>query len=247
MDLKGWIKGAFNIDRLVKPSEPAKVETPKVEPKVESTPAPKPAAKVEETKPTPKPTTTPTAKPTNGQLEELPWIAELRKHIGLAEIKGPRHNPTIIQWLKDMGKYSGENKSWYYEDESAWCGLAVGHALGVSGRFVVPEWFRALKWSDEKYLTKLDKPAYGCIGVKERKGGGHVFFVVGLISPGYVACLGGNQGDKVSIIPIAIKDIKGFYWPSKWENKQCVKQTPNPLRYDLKIVSATGRLGASEA
>lgn len=245
MDLKGWIKGAFNIDKLVKPTEPAKVETPKVEPKVESTPAPKPAAKVEETKPVAKPATT--AKPTTGQLEELPWIAELRKHIGLAEIKGPRHNPTIVQWLKDMGKYSGENKSWYYEDESAWCGLAVGHALGVSGRFVIPEWFRALKWTDEKYLTKLDKPAYGCIGVKERKGGGHVFFVVGLISPGYVACLGGNQGDKVSIIPIAIKDIKGFYWPSKWENKQCVKQTPNPLRYDLKIVSATGRLGASEA
>ena len=70
MDLKGWIKGTFNIDKLVKPSEPAKVETPK--PVVENTPTPTPAAKVEEPKPTPKPATTPTTKPTTGQLEELP-------------------------------------------------------------------------------------------------------------------------------------------------------------------------------
>ena len=228
MDLKGWIKGAFNIDKLVKPTEPAKVETPKVEP----TPAPK----VEETKPVAKPATT--AKPTTGQLEELPWIAELRKHMGMHEKVNGKSNPIIVQWLKDMGKYSQEQKSWWFETSTSWCGTAVGHALGEVDRFVIPTWYRAKDWA---------KPAYGCIGVKSRTGGGHVFFVVGLISPGVLACLGGNQGDRVSIIPIPISKIESFWWPSKWENKQCVKQTPNPLRYDLKIVSATGRLGASEA
>lgn len=244
MDLKGWIKGAFNIDKLVKPTEPAKVETPKVEP----TPAPKPEAKVEETKPVAKPTTsTTTTKPTTGQLEELPWIAELRKYMGMHEKVNGKSNPIIVQWLKDMGKYSQEQKSWWFETSTSWCGTAVGHALGEVDRFVIPTWYRAKDWANPKYMTKLDKPAYGCIGVKSRTGGGHVFFVVGLISPGVLACLGGNQGDRVSIIPIPLSKIESFWWPSKWENKQCVKQTPNPLRYDLKIVSATGRLGASEA
>ena len=35
-------------------------------------------------------------------MNELPWIAEMRKHIGLHEIVGPTHNKTIMQWLADM-------------------------------------------------------------------------------------------------------------------------------------------------
>ena len=48
------------------------------------------------------------------QLPELKWIAEARKHIGLKEIKGSRHNPIILSWLKKL-------KAWWNEDESAWC------------------------------------------------------------------------------------------------------------------------------
>ena len=45
------------------------------------------------------------------QLPELKWIAEARKHIGLKEIKGNKHNPTILSWLKKL-------KAWWHEDES---------------------------------------------------------------------------------------------------------------------------------
>ena len=33
-------------------------------------------------------------------LPELPWIAEARKHVGQKEIKGPKHNPVIMGWIK---------------------------------------------------------------------------------------------------------------------------------------------------
>ena len=39
-------------------------------------------------------------------MNELSWISEARKHIGLREIKGAKHNPTILAWLK----YNKESK-----------------------------------------------------------------------------------------------------------------------------------------
>ena len=102
-------------------------------------------------------------------MNELPWIAELKRHLGLAEIAGAKHNATLQSWLKDMGKFSKENKAWYSDDETPWCGLAVGHALGVAGRFVVPDWFRAKAWGNDALMTRLQRPAYGCIATKTQK------------------------------------------------------------------------------
>ena len=78
-------------------------------------------------------------------------------------LKGVKHNPTIIKWLDDMGKYGTENKAWWRDDETSWCGLFVGHCLGEAGRYVVKNWFRAREWDNAQLMTKLDKPAYGCI------------------------------------------------------------------------------------
>ena len=41
------------------------------------------------------------------------------------------------------------------------------------GRYVVREWYRAKEWANP-LLTKLNAPAYGCIAVLDRTGGGHV-------------------------------------------------------------------------
>ena len=181
-------------------------------------------------------------------MAELPWIAELRKHLGLAEIVGAKHNPVLQSWLKDMGKYSKENKAWYSDDETPWCGAAVGHALGVAGRFVVPDWYRAKAWGNDALMTRLTKPAYGCIATKTRKGGGHVFFVVGRDKQGRILGLGGNQGNCVSVVPFAESELDGFWWPSKWENGRCVKSAPDATRYSLTATAvATAAHGASEA
>ena len=47
-------------------------------------------------------------------MTELPWMAEAKKHIGLKEIVGAKHNPKIVEWLKEIpkgqGGRSGENQ-----------------------------------------------------------------------------------------------------------------------------------------
>ena len=177
---------------------------------------------------------------------ELPWIAKGKGYLGLREMPGPQHNPEILSWLKKFGGYSGEEKAWWANDETAWCGLFAGMCLGEAGRFVVPQWYRAGAWADERYLTRLSKPAYGCLAVKKRPGGNHVMFIVGKDRQGRLMGLAGNQGNRVSIIPFNASELR-FYWPSYWRDKQCVKSEPAAIRYELPLVDATGKQGESEA
>ena len=173
-------------------------------------------------------------------MKKLPWIEALSAHIGLREIKGAKHEPVIVGWLNAMGGYTGEEKAWWREDESSWCALAVGHALGSTGRYVVKQWYRARAWADPDKMTKLEKPAYGCIVVFSRQGGGHVGFVVGKDKVGRLMVLGGNQGDAVNVKPFGLDRVLGYYWPSSWIGGGCVKSTPDPERYDLALRHANG-------
>lgn len=179
-------------------------------------------------------------------MTELPWMAEARKHLGLKEIVGAKHNPIIQSWLKEMGGFPNAAKAWYADDETPWCGLFVGYCLGKSGRAVIKDWYRAKAWG-EAGLIKLSKPAYGCIAVKTRKGGGHVFFVGGKNAKGQIMGWGGNQGNAVSIVPFNAADIDGYYWPSKLVDGKPVKSYPSEERYNLPIVTGTAAAGVSEA
>ena len=97
---------------------------------------------------------------------ELAWIAEARKHIGLKENTSKfAHSPTILSWLKKLG-------AWWMEDETPWCGTFVAHCLQTAGVKFPKNWFRALAYLNGG--NKLAKPAYGCVAVKTRVGGGHV-------------------------------------------------------------------------
>lgn len=177
----------------------------------------------------------------------LAWIENAKKHLGLHETKGAMHHPTIIKWLEEMGKYPKANKAFYKDDETPWCGTFVGAMLGQAGRFVVPDWYRAKAWADERYLTKLSKPCYGCLGVKTRKGGGHVTFILGKDAQGYLMCIGGNQADSVCIVRYKESDFDSFWFPSLVKDGQCVKSNPAPERYNLPLVTANGKTGVSEA
>lgn len=179
-------------------------------------------------------------------MKELSWISEARKYIGLREIKGVKHNPTILKWLDDMGKYGTENKAWWRDDETPWCGLFVGHCLGETGRYVVKNWFRAREWDNAQLMTKLDKPAYGCIVTFTRQGGGHVGFVVGVDAKNNLMVLGGNQGDEVKIAAFSRSRVTGYYWPSIWSGK-AVKSSPLPGRYALPVLTSSGKLSTNEA
>lgn len=118
--------------------------------------------------------------------------------------------------------------------------------MGKSGRAVIKDWYRAKAWANAG-LTKLAKPAYGCIAVKSRQGGGHVFFVVGKNAKGQILGLGGNQGNTVSIVPFNPADIDGYYWPSKLVDGKPVPSSPSPERYNLTNAVATASQGVSEA
>ncbi len=137
-------------------------------------------------------------------MTEPPWIARARSYLGLAEIPGPGTHPTIARWLGALG-------GWWSDDETAWCGTFVAACLTETGQPKPRAWFRARAYLE--YGHQIDRMAYGSIVVFERGGGGHVGFVVGRDARNRVMCLGGNQGNRVSIAPFETWRILGYRWP----------------------------------
>ncbi|HGP0479371.1 TPA: TIGR02594 family protein [Neisseria meningitidis] len=154
------------------------------------------------------------------QSNELPWLAEARKHIGLKEIPGAKHNPIIQAWLKDLG-------AWWKDDETPWCGVFVAHCLKMAGRDIPKNWFRARAY--ETYGLPLEQPAYGCVATFTRKGGGHVGFVVGETEKGDLLIQSGNQSNGVNIAAFPRSRATSYRWPSKGGRLL----PPDPSRYVL--------------
>lgn len=121
-------------------------------------------------------------------------LVEAVKHIGVKEIVGKEHNPTILQWAKVLGV------SWYTNDEIPWCGLFIAYCAKQAGVQVVPAPLRALSWAE--YGTAVTEPMLGDILTFKRDGGGHVGLYVGE-DDRYYHVLGGNQSNSVSVSRIA--------------------------------------------
>lgn len=147
--------------------------------------------------------------------DEPDWLLAARALIGTREIVGPKHNNWIVgQWAK-LGA------SWFNDDETPWCGLfvasclqAVGLAFPGKGAFA-----RALAWKD---WGKPCPPQLGAVAVFQREGGGHVGFLVGE-SATEVYVLGGNQGNMVSIMPLAKSRMVACRWPAERSMSAAVK------------------------
>ena len=177
------------------------------------------------------------------QQPELPWVAEARSWIGTKEIAGIKHNPLIV------GIWPAIGITWFKDDETPWCAGAVTLWLkrarervlkmGATSPLPMPAPAKpAAALSYLNYGTRISKPAYGCLAVKERKGGGHVTIVVGIYLDGRLACLGANQDDQVKISAYNVSDFKAFRWPTALE--------PAAHRYILPLVDATGSAVRSE-
>lgn len=93
-------------------------------------------------------------------MSEPRWLTEARKYIGLKEIKGPQHNPDILQFWRDI------KRSGIKDDETPWCAAFAGAVLERSGirssRFESAKSY--LQWGRE-----LQTPALGCIAVFTRE------------------------------------------------------------------------------
>lgn len=173
---------------------------------------------------------------------ELKWIAEARKHVGHREIGSTNKSPLIDSWCREL------DGAWVIGN--AWCGTFVAHCLKTSGFTKGSVNSRLASWNKKRndqckvypfnwygakdYINeggyKLSKPAYGCVAVKSRTGGGHVCFVVGKNAKGQLVCLGGNQGNAVSYALYNTSDFDGFFWYGETSN-------PAEFRYNLPILS----------
>jgi uncharacterized protein (TIGR02594 family) len=164
-------------------------------------------------------------------MSDPAWLAEARKYIGLTEFPGASHNQTIMRWLDQLS-------AWWRDDETPWCGVFVAHCMQATGQVVPKYWMRAKAWAE--WGEELPSPVLGCVVVFERKGGGHVGFVVGRARSGNLMVLGGNQGNKVSIAEFARDRVVGYYWPPG------VAMLP-PAWRRLAEMDSAGQLSTNEA
>lgn len=130
-------------------------------------------------------------------------IAEL----GQKEITGPEDNPTIVNYAKEAGF------SWVNDDETPWCSIFVNWVakkagLKASGKANARSWLL-------EGINVDTAPEPGDVVVFWRGSPdswqGHVGFFFGFSIDGErVYCLGGNQGNQVSVSAYSIDNVLGF-------------------------------------
>jgi uncharacterized protein (TIGR02594 family) len=100
----------------------------------------------------------------------------------------------------------------------------------------------ALDWAGKWPSLKILGPAVGAMAPMVRSGGGHIICVVGKDQHGNIMGLGGNQSDKVSVVPFPMSRLnKGFWWP---------KSVPLPSRIglsELPVVRSDGKVSSNES
>jgi uncharacterized protein (TIGR02594 family) len=139
--------------------------------------------------------------------DELPWIAAGMAVMGLHET---RDNARLAAWLRG-GKYLGD------PDALPWCGDFVETCFvhGLPGEpfpgLVGDNPFFARNW---RVFGVPTAPTYGAVGVFERgPNAGHVGFLMGQDGGDFIV-FGGNQGDRVSMVPIAKARFITARWPA---------------------------------
>lgn len=144
---------------------------------------------------------------------EAPWLDLMRERLGVQEIPGETHNPTIIGWFKAVGHPEIE------ADEVSWCAATVGAALTACAMPIPPRDVNMLARSYLTYGVKC-KPKPGAIAIwpRGKPWQGHVNIVEEVTADGNVICIGGNQsmrgGDAVTRTkPLDPKGALDFRWP----------------------------------
>ena len=142
--------------------------------------------------------------------KELPWLVEAKRGMNLHEVYD---NVALRRWLASDKHALGDPA------KLPWCGDFVETAirLAIPGEPVPNNPYWALNWRTFGVPTA---PTYGAVGSIERNGGGHVFFLVGQDRTRYFA-LGGNQSNKVSVVPIDKSRCppESFRWPETYDRE----------------------------
>lgn len=163
-------------------------------------------------------------------MKEPAWLTEARKHIGVREVKGAKHESRILAWWKAI------RRGGIKDDETPWCAAFVGGCLEASG------YVSSRYESAKSYMTwgeSIAFPALGAVVVLTREGGGHVGFVVGKDKAGNLMVLGGNQADAVNIKPFPMSRVTGLRVPKGY--------LMPADHYKLPVLASDGKLSTNEA
>lgn len=139
-----------------------------------------------------------------------PWLDIARANIGVAEVVGPKHSPTIMGWIRELGtKALGIEVK---DDETAWCGTFVGMCIlrSLPNEPLPPILVRASAWASFGVACKASP---GAIMVFARPGGGHVGIYEGEDAT-HFHIVGGNQGNRVSRMRLEKSRLTAIRWPS---------------------------------
>jgi uncharacterized protein (TIGR02594 family) len=160
---------------------------------------------------------------------EPQMLVEAIRLYGTSEIKGRADNPTIIEWAKEVG-VSNE----YTGDSVPWCALFMAVVAKRARKEPPRDPLWALNWRN--FGRAVAAPMLGDVLVFTRAGGGHVALYVGEDAEAFHV-LGGNQGDRVSIV----RKLKS-------EQHWCRRPLyiTQPLNVRVVHLAAGGRLSTKE-
>lgn len=160
-------------------------------------------------------------------LEKEPgpkMIIEALKLFGITEKVGEASNPAILAWAKEcrINDYSA--------DSIPWCGLFMAVVAQRAGKYLPAYALRARAWT--KWGDIAQEAELGDVLVFSRgTASGHVGLYVGEDEVGY-HILGGNQGDKVSIVRIAKSRciaVRRHYATAKPSNVRKIRLNPSGM------------------
>lgn len=149
---------------------------------------------------------------------------------GVTESVGNANNPVILGWAKETGL-----EKIYTADSTPWCGLYASVVMQRANRPIVKDPLWALNWNN--FGVRVDVPMLGDILTFTRKSGGHVGFYIGQDDTAYHV-LGGNQGNKVSIVRIA---------KSRLSQARRPEYNSQPTNIRKVILANSGVLSTNEA
>lgn len=154
-------------------------------------------------------------------MSSTPWMEVADSYVGLREIKGKLHNPTIWGWLRDHA--DNVKRRWIERkgDEIPWCAVFVSHCLAAAGMQTTQS-AQAVSYAT---YGKPSKFIHGAVIVIKRKqtgsdkatgsrAGFHVGFLVRATGTRYLI-RGGNQRNRVSNVWYSKKnyECRAIRWP----------------------------------
>jgi uncharacterized protein (TIGR02594 family) len=145
---------------------------------------------------------------------DLFWMKLAKAELGTKEVPGDGDNERVLEYHR-----IGAPKLRAQSDSVPWCAAFVGWVLAKSN---IPVTGLASARSYLNWGYKISKFKPGCVVVMKRGNSswqGHVTFGVseGLL---HVMCLGGNQGDAVSLVKYPKSSILGYRWCDEFDKEQ---------------------------